>query len=121
MTLYAGYKKITVGWVNKAHTQVYMIAYRAKGASSWKNIYVYDQNGSWIDAGFYTITGLTAGKTYEFKMGACSTYKTPGYSNSNLTSVKSKAVLTSTKNQRSYSNTFVDYNISRNSYYIDFY
>ncbi len=120
VTLYSGYRKITVGWVNKALTEVYMIAYRRKGTSTWKQIYVYDRNGSWISASFYTIENLTPGATYEFRVGACATNTKPGYVNSDLTSVKQKSVA-SRYVTSGYRNTFVDYNIQRNSYAINFY
>lgn len=121
VSLYAGKsKRISVWWTNYAYSHVYCIQYRKNGSSSWKTVYVYDKNGGWITAGGYDITGLTNNAYYQFRVKACATaaLQAKGYQDSDWSAIKTKRVYSS--GYYYLSPTFVDYNVSRNSYGINF-
>ena len=112
---------------------VYAIQYRKNGASSWKTIYVEvapkkaypmgvpvnlrPNNGSYI------LKGLTNNATYQFRVKAfsCRDLQNKGYENSNWSSTKSAKVKKGSYwgYGGRYTATFVDYNVARNSYYIN--
>lgn len=116
--------------------RVYAIQYRKSGASSWKTVYIEAAAknnypigvGGWMDLtpnyGSYVLKGLTNNATYQFRVKAfaCSDLRNKGYANSNWSSTKSAKVKKGSYwgYGGSYAPTFVDYNISRNSYAINF-
>lgn len=110
-------------WVcyDSPFTGVYCIQYRKKGASSWTTKYVLDKIGAWSGTGLYTLTGLSNNTYYQFRVKACATesLRGEGYQDSEWSSIITKKVYNSGYS-RGYTATFVDYNVSRNSYGINF-
>lgn len=110
-------------WVcyNSPFTGVYCIQYRKKGSSTWKSKYVQDKTATWSGIGDYTMTGLSNNVYYQFRVKACATasLQSEGYKDSDWSSIVTKKVFNSGY-YRGTTATFVDYNVSRNSYGIDF-
>lgn len=110
-------------WVcyNSPFTGIYCIQYRKKGASTWTSKYVQDKLASWNGIGMATLTGLSNNTYYQFRVKACATasLQSQGYQDSDWSSIITKKVYYSGYS-RGYTATFVDYNVSRNSYGINF-
>lgn len=124
LSVFTGSSKIAYpNWVcySSPFTVVYCVQYRKKGALTWTTKYVQDKFSSWSGIGDCTLKGLTNNTYYQFRVKACATasLQSKGYQDSDWSSIITKKVYNSGYNS-GYTPTFVDYNVSRNSYGIKF-
>lgn len=111
-------KTVFISWVNNAGTPVCCVQWRQQGARTWKEVYVYDKSGTLT--GLSKIENLTNNRYYEFRVKACATedMRRRGYDDSDWSATKTKKVYAGSYYKCS--PTFVDYNVQRNSYGINF-
>lgn len=117
--VYAGKSKtVSISWTNNAGTPVCCVQWRQKGARTWKEVYFCDKSLS--TTALYEIKNLTNNRDYEFRVKACATedMRRRGYDDSDWSVVKTKRVCVSS--YRASRPTFVEYNVARNSYGINF-
>ncbi len=117
ISVYGGYKKILVSWSTVKNASAYAIQYRKKGTSTWTTCYV-ESKGSAIVAASYVISGLSNNVSYQVRVSARAS-KGSGFTHSAYSSSITKKTLSKNPSYFYIPTTFVDYNIRRDSYRIN--